>query len=173
MLTSLLDSARLWIFTADRPLTVAEQQELLDRMQKFAAAWRSHGRPVTSEVALHDDRFLLVAAQLGEGVNAGVSGCGIDTMIQAAEVAASHLGFAWLDGLQVVYRDDSGSVRALPRPAFREEVRQGRVTGATTVIDTTISDLHALRSHGVERPAAATWHGRVFRLASPAETTNS
>jgi hypothetical protein len=170
---ALPDDSRLWVLTAERQLTGAEQASVLEWMQRFVSAWTSHGRPVQGEVALEDGRFLLVAAHIEEGANAGVSGCGIDKMIQAAEVAATHLGFAWLDGLQVVYRDHSGAVRALPRPAFREEVRQGRVTGATTVIDTTVPDLHSLRSQGLERPAAASWHGRVFRLGPPAETASS
>lgn len=161
---SLPDDARLWVFTADRPLTAKDQKQLLDQLGQFVAQWASHGRPVPGDVRVHEDRFLIVGAHL-EG---GVSGCGIDSLTHAVEEAGRALGIDWADGLQVVFRDGDGAIQVLPRPAFRQLARDGAVTSTTPVFDTTVSTLGALREHGLERPAGSTWHGRVFRLMEPA-----
>ena len=161
---SLPDDARLWIFTADRTLTAEDQAQLLDDLNRFVAQWASHGRPVPGDVAIHEDRFVLVGGHL-EG---GVSGCGIDSLTHAVEEAGTERGIRWVDGLSIVFRDSEGTIHVLPRPAFRQLVRDGAVTGATLVFDTTVQTVGDLREHGLERPARLTWHGRVFRLMEPA-----
>ncbi|MEM1042604.1 MAG: hypothetical protein AAGI91_08245 [Bacteroidota bacterium] len=155
--------ARVWVFTADRSLSPDEQDRLLGAMRQFTAQWGSHGRPVPGEATVLHDRFLVVAAHL----QGGVSGCGIDSMTHAAEAAGQALGIDWIGGLQVVYRDASGAVQALPRAAFRDQVRAGAVTADTLVFVTTVDTVENLRSGGLERPAHAAWHARVFRLAHP------
>lgn len=156
--------ARLWIFTADRSLSAADQDSLRDAIGRFVTQWTSHGRPVPGDVALAEDRFVLVAAHLA----GGVSGCGIDSLVHAVEQAGAALGIQWVDGLHIVFRDETGAVEVLPRPAFRQRVRDGAVTAETPVFVTTLDTVAALRESGLERPAGATWHGRTFRLSEPA-----
>lgn len=161
---SLPDDARLWVFTADRPLSPPERTRLHEALTRFIAAWASHGRPVPADFDIVEDRFVVVGAHL-EG---GVSGCGIDSLVHAVEAAGAEVGIEWVGGLQVVYRDADGAIQALPRPAFRQLVRDGTVTAATPVFDTTLATVGDLRRNGLERPAGSAWHGRVFRLAEPA-----
>ena len=161
---SLPDSARLWIFTADRTLSPAETTALTERVDEFLAEWASHGRAVSGEATVLHGRFLVVTAHL----DGGVSGCGIDSMTHAVEEIAADLGFGWLDGLHVAYRDEGGDVQAVPRPAFRTLVRDGAVTAETPVFVTTLDTLGALRADDLERPAAEAWHARVFRIPTPA-----
>lgn len=158
------DDARLWIFTADRSLSEADQTRLIEEVGRFVQQWSSHGRPVPGAVALHENRFVLVGARL-EG---GVSGCGIDSLTHAVERAGDNVGIEWADGLQVVYRDAEGAIQVVPRPVFRQLARDGSITTATPVFDTTADTVGAVRTHGLERPAGSTWHGRVFRLMEPA-----
>jgi hypothetical protein len=156
--------ARLWIFTADRSLSAADQDTLREALDGFVAQWTSHGRAVPGAVALAEDRFVLVAAHLA----GGVSGCGIDSLVHAVEQAGAESGIEWVDGLHIVFRGESGAVEVLPRPAFRQRVRDGVVTAETPVFVTTLDTVGALREGGLERPAGATWHGRTFRLSEPA-----
>jgi hypothetical protein len=156
--------ARLWIFTADRSLSQSDQASLRDDLGGFVTQWTSHGRSVPGDVALAEGRFVLVAAHLA----GGVSGCGIDSLVHAVEQAGAALDIQWVDGLHIVFRDETGAVEALPRPAFRQRVRDGAVTAETPVFVTTLDTVAALREGGLERPAGSTWHGRTFRLSEPA-----
>ena len=164
MFPSLPPDARLWIFTADRPLSASDQHQLQETLSGFIAQWTSHGRPVPGEVTLAHDRFVLVAAHLA----GGVSGCGIDSLVHAVEQAGAALDVQWVDGLHIVFRGADDAVDVLPRPAFRQLVRDGAVTSETPVFLTTLDTVGALRDGGLERPAGATWHGRTFRLTEPA-----
>lgn len=164
LLSPLPDDARVWVFTADRPLASRIAEPLLAETERFLAEWASHGRAVPGQATVLHDRFLVVAARL-EG---GVSGCGIDSMVHAVEEIGAAHGIAWLDGLHVAYRDEAGAVQAVSRPAFRRLARDGAVTATTPVFVTTAETLGALRADGLERPAGEAWHGRVFRLAEPA-----
>lgn len=154
--------ARVWVFTADRPLSEHERERLLDAAQQFTAQWTSHGRSVPGDATLLHDRFLVVAGHL----SGGVSGCGIDSMTHAVEEAGRAAGMAWLDGLHVAYRDAEGTVQATPRSGFRQQARTGSVTAETPVFVTTVDTLGDLRDGGLERSAKATWHARIFRLAA-------
>ncbi|MEP0548273.1 MAG: hypothetical protein ABJF88_15155 [Rhodothermales bacterium] len=156
--------ARLWIFTADRSLSESDQDHLRDTLVGFVAQWTSHGRSVPGDVALTEDRFVLVAAHLA----GGVSGCGIDSLVHAVEQAGSAIGIQWVDGLHIVFRDEAGAVEVLPRPAFRQRVRDGAVTAETPAFVTTLDTVGALREGGLARPAGSTWHGRTFRIPEPA-----
>lgn len=163
LLAPLPDSARLWLFAADRDLTDAEARALLERVRTFTAGWTSHGRPVASDAEVLDGRVLAVGATITEAeMNAGVSGCGIDKLQHAVEAAAKAGGFAWAGALDVLYRDADGRWQSAPRGAFRRLAREGTATAATPVLDLTHTTVGALRSHGVARPAGEAWHGRAF-----------
>lgn len=168
LLPSLPDDARLWLFASLRPLTDSEQAALLGAARRFVAGWTSHGRPVPAEAGLLHGRLLAIGARLSASeVNAGVSGCGIDSLQHALEAEAARLGFGWVGGLDVLFRDLEGLIRTLPRADFRRLAREGTATAETPVFDLTLDTVGALRTPGVERPAGASWHGRAFRLGVP------
>ena len=170
-LATLPGSARLWAFAADRSLSPDEAADLLGAVRVFLDKWHSHGRPVPGAVEVRENRFLLVGAALdAEQLNAGVSGCGIDQMTHAVEAAADARRFGWAGALTVAYRDASGAVQIVPRPAFRKMARAGEVDGQTRVFDLTADTVGALRRHGLERPAAESWHGAAFRLTETKAT---
>jgi hypothetical protein len=168
MFENLPDSSRVWVFAASRALDAADQRQVLSRLAPFIAAWTSHGRPVPAEAAIVSNRLLVVAAHIEDGPNAGVSGCGIDALTRAVEQSVASMAVEWLDGMQILYRDPAGEMRAVPRPDFRGLVHEGAVDGATHVVDTTVADLGSLREQGLERPLESSWHGRVFRIGAAA-----
>ncbi|HYE96438.1 MAG TPA: hypothetical protein VD962_09530 [Rubricoccaceae bacterium] len=160
---SLPDDARLWLFAADRALSLEEQTALLDVLRPFFAGWTSHGRPVTGAAEVLEDRVVALGATL----SGDLSGCGIDQMQHALDEGAARLGVAWLSPLDVAYRDGNGW-HTVSRAAFRALAREGAVTPDTHVLDVTAATVGDLRANGVVRPAHAAWHGRAFGLALPA-----
>ena len=158
---NLPDRARVWLSAADGPIPDAA----LGAVRAWLLTWASHGRPVTAQAEVLAGRVLAVAALISpEELNAGVSGCGIDAMSHAVEAALAEAGRAQASPLAVTYRDARGTWQTVARPAFRRLAKEGAVDGQTPVLDLTATDLGALRASGVARPAAESWHGRVFRL---------
>jgi len=165
LLPSLPDHARLWTFVAPRPLAAEAQEAVLARVRAFLPEWVSHGRPVAAEAAFFHGRALVVGALLSEA-EGDISGCGIDQMVHAVEAAAP--GLAWLDGLQVAYREEDDFAVA-PRATVRRMLREGTVSAETPVLDATLPTVGALRaSGGLERPLGATALGRALGVGTPA-----
>ncbi len=167
MLDSLPDAARLWLFPLDRTLDAAAADALRQRVADWLPSWTSHRRPVQAEASVLAGRVLAVGAVISpEDLNAGVSGCGIDTMERAVAAALEATGVSLSPALDVTYRDDAGDWTTLARPAFRRLVRDGAADAETHVLDVTAETVGALRERGVERAASETWHARAFRLAA-------
>lgn len=164
-LSHLPDSARIWIYVADRRLSAHESSRLLEYLDSFCANWQSHGRQVSSAAALFEDRFAVVAGVIPGG---DISGCGIDASVHALERAADELNVGWMSGLMVHFRDGNGNVRSVSRPEFRRLVQIGELGSGTIVFDLSILTLGTLRAGKLEQPAGSTWHARVFRLSGTA-----
>ena len=155
------DSALLWIYTSDQPITPVDQDQLLDSVRGFILSWTSHERPVTAQVEVLQDRFLIVSAHIPDG---DVSGCGIDKLVHAVMEIPSEYGFAWLDGLQIVYKSGADEIVSISRSGFRTLVEEGSVSSETLVYDTSLHTLGELRRIGLERSAGESWHARVFNM---------
>ena len=110
---------------------------------------------------------MVVAAHVPGG---DVSGCGIDKSVHALEDVGATLGVAWLTGLSVAWRDESGAITLSPRPVFRRLVGEGVVTGSTRVLDLSPTTLAEARTRGIERRAGESWHGTVFRIPEATPT---
>ncbi len=164
MLDTLPDAARLWLFALDRqPDALANA---LADVQVWLPTWASHGRPVQAEAETLEGRVIAVGAVISpEEMNAGVSGCGIDSMQHAVESAMERHGLALASALSVTVEAE-GAWQTLPRPTFRQLVREGAADGTTRVLDLTLDTVGDLRQHGLARPAADTWAARAFRLAA-------
>lgn len=166
MTDTLPDAARLWLFPLDRTVSALEGDALRDRLAAWLPSWQSHGRPVQAEAAVLEDRVLAVGAVISEAdLNAGVSGCGIDSMERAVAGALEAEGLALAPALGVTHRDPAGTWQSASRPAFRKLVRSGEAGAETVVLDVTADTVGALREHGVARPAGETWASRAFALA--------
>jgi hypothetical protein len=150
--------ARLWVFAAERDLSIDEQTQFLATVDGFLDGWEAHRHPLTSARDFRYGRFLFVAA---DEQAAGVSGCSIDALVREIKRLEATLGVRLVDHGPVLFRDDQGIVR-MPRDEFAELARAGRVTPDTPVFDNTVTRVDDLRSGRWEGPASASWHGRAF-----------
>lgn len=157
--------AQVWINVASHDLSANVQDAFMERLEAFMDTWTSHQRPVRSAVTIRDDRFLILAATVDDS---SVSGCGIDSAVNAIQGIAADLGVQWAPGLSVAYRDGDGDVHTVSRSAFRKKAENGEVHAETIVFDPSVSTLGELRDGQFESRAADAWHSRAFPLAEPA-----
>ena len=159
------DDARLWVFAAARPLSAAQQEQLLAEVDAFLHRWAAHGAPVVGGRELREGRFLLVGA---DERATGVSGCSIDTLYRALGGLEAATGVPMRDASLVFYRDAAGEIQAEPRAAFRERARAGGVDGETPVFDNTVGSVGDLRAGRWELPLRESWHARAFGVPAGA-----
>ncbi len=157
------DDARVWLFAFD-----ADPAPLLPDVRAFCAGWTSHARPVRAQAEVVAERALAVAAVISpEDFNAGVSGCGIDTMQRAVEQAGAALGLPLTPALDVTLRDATDGWMTASRSTLRTLAKMDAFGAETRVLDLTPTTLGALRAAGgVERAAGDTWLATTFGLAA-------
>lgn len=155
------DEARVWLYAAERPLDAEDVRAIEDGLAPFLASWTSHRRAVRGACGVIRERFLAIVAWAPDG---DLSGCGIDKSVHQVEAVGRGRGITWHSSLDVAWRSDDGSIRTAARSVFRRAVAQGDVTSATPVFDLSIESLSELREGRFERPAAESWHARVFGL---------
>jgi hypothetical protein len=159
------DDSRLWVFAAARPLSPAQQAQLLAEVDGFLRRWAAHGAPVVGGRELRHGRFLLVGA---DERATGVSGCSIDSLFRTLGELEGQTGVPLRDASLVYFRGADGEIQAEPRPAFRERARAGGVDAETTVFDNTIGTVGDLHAGRWELPMRDSWHARAFGVAAGA-----
>lgn len=160
------DSARVWIFGADRSPSPSESAHLLDALSRFVEDWTAHREELYAAVDWRHHRFLLVG--LDES-RVPASGCSIDALMNRVGELGEKLGVELLEGSPVWFRDPDGRVRQVSREAFRRLARQGEVDEDTPVFDLTVTRMEEAREGRWERPAAESWHRELLGEADTTE----
>jgi hypothetical protein len=158
------DEAKLWVYALAKPLSTDELAHVSQRLDAFLEEWNSHGAPVRGAYALLDDRFVLIAGYVDDGV----SGCSTDSMVRVMKKLREESGIDGFDRTLVFFRDSANRVQAVSRDDFRGLVEAGKVDADTSVFDATIQFVGDLRRGGFETAFAKSWHASAFSPPPPA-----
>jgi hypothetical protein len=157
------DKARLWVYALAKPLSVDDRTRVAERLDAFLQEWASHGTPVHGAYALLDDRFVLIAGYVDDGV----SGCSTDSMVRVMKRLREESGIDGFDRTLVFFRDSANRVQGVSREDFKELVEVGKVDATTSVFDATIQFVGDLRRGGFETTFAKSWHASAFSPPPP------
>ena len=152
------EDARVWIFSAGRPLTSAEQSRLLGEVDTFLNQWGAHDMPLTAGRDIRYDRFLFVAVDQRA---VGPSGCSIDALVRQMKALQGEIGVELVNHAPVLFRQGD-LISRVSRDQFAELVARGDIDAGTTVFDTTLTRLGDVRQGRWETRAGDSWHGRAF-----------
>ena len=150
---TLPDSARVWVFGSDKPLSDDGTKALLEGVDLHLADWKAHGAPLTVAREWRDGRFLVVAVDQS---TAGATGCSIDGLFRVLQQLEREVGASLLGGGRVFYRDDHGAVQSASRAEVSALAGSGAITKDTVVFDTSLTDLGTWRAC-FERRAKDSW----------------
>ncbi len=78
-LETLSDSARIWVYGADRNLVAGAEKTLLSEVDNYLTTWTAHGVPLSAARHCSEHRFLMIAVDQDR---AGASGCSIDGLFR-------------------------------------------------------------------------------------------
>jgi hypothetical protein len=154
---ALPDDARLWLLALARP---TEASVLAPEMEALMGRWRHKGVQYQGAWTLLEHRILAVAEPT---LATEPSGCAIDGMLRGVNQLAAKLGMALEDPQAVIVRLADG-IHAMARTDLEARFADGTLDAATPVLDLALLTLGDLRQGRMERPLAATWMGRKFKL---------
>lgn len=155
---SLPDSARVWVFGSDRPITGDGARRLTAAADEFLSRWAAHGTPLHASRDWRDDRFLTIAVDQRQ---AGASGCSIDGLFRTLQGLEPDLGASLVGSGRVYYRAPDGSVESVARDQVEALGADGTITRSTPVFDPTVTTLGDWRQR-FETTAGASWHAQLL-----------
>jgi hypothetical protein len=158
------DSARTWVFGADRSLDQGATDLLLGEVDRFLSQWHAHGSPLAAARDWKYGRFLTVAVDQS---TAGASGCSIDGLFRSLKAMEPRLGASLVTSGLVFYRGKGGSIETVDRERFTALSAEGKINRKTRVFDPTVTTLGEWRAR-FELDAAQSWHSGLLDDKQPA-----
>lgn len=152
------DTARVWVFPADRPLDGDDREELLEAVDDFLDGWNAHGTPLRGARDLRDDRFLIVGVDEDA---APPSGCSIDALVRVFKEKERELDVRLLDRSRVWYRDGD-EIQCVSRKEFRRRADEGEIDTETPVFDPAVTTIEDVRDGSWNPPARESWHAQLL-----------
>lgn len=152
------DSARIWVYGADRDLSDDEQSQLLQTVDEFLGRWAAHGVPLHTARRWDDGRFLAIGV---DSTKEGASGCSIDGLYRTLKSLESSLGVHIVTSGLVYYRGSDGKIHSVTRDEFTNLASRGEITAGTEVYDLSVTTLNEWRSRFRSR-ASDSWHASLI-----------
>jgi hypothetical protein len=151
-------ATKLWFYTANRDLTLAEIDFVELAMSKFLPEWTAHNNRLKAAGNVFFNRILMLAV---DETQAGVSGCGIDKSVRFVEQIGASLGVDFFDRMQIGYQNADKSVDFEPISAFSQKIKAGVISENVEILDTLVATKMDFDA-AFFKPISATWVKRFI-----------
>lgn len=153
----LSDSAKVWIYQANRSFTEEEVEQIKERSKDFIAQWTAHGANLKASFELRYKRFLIIA--LDQEFNVA-SGCSIDASVRFIQQLEKDYSVDLLDKMNVSYRQGD-YIAYKPLSDFKKMAKQRAVSQNTIVFNNLVTNKEEYQNYW-EVPARDSWHARFM-----------
>ena len=154
-LIALDNSAKVWIYQADREFSYDELDEIRPMIFDFLDYWTSHQNMLMTYGNVFHRRFL---AMFVDESLAGASGCSIDASVRFVKQLESHCGVSLMGRDTVAYMIDE-EISTLPLNELGSAVSDGRLQADTFVFDNLVKNKDAFLKEWC-KPMNESWHKR-------------
>ena len=152
------DTARLWVYQADRQLDDEEVEKVEKAASKFVESWEAHGNALRSSFKVLHHQFLVLTVD--ENFN-GASGCSIDSSVGLIRFLQESLGINFLDRSKVAHLE-GGEVKLAPFTELKSLVNEGLIKRDTMIFDNSIDSMLKFRKSWLTK-AEDSWLKRYFK----------
>ncbi|SDF22009.1 hypothetical protein SAMN05216464_114120 [Mucilaginibacter pineti] len=150
--------SRVWIYQADKKLSDTEVQNIQHELNNFTTRWTAHNNQLKAKGEVRYNRFLILIVDESQ---AGASGCSIDKSVRFMKDLEQQFNINLFDRFNLAYRDGE-EILSLPRHAFEDLLKQGKITTDTIVYNNMVQNLTELETKW-EVPFKNSWHIQLFR----------
>lgn len=152
------DTARVWVYQSDRPLSDGEVKTINESLQLTLDEWAAHGQPLLASAKVIENRFMVIGVDEGYTLP---SGCSIDASVRIVREIGQHVAADFFDR-SVAVQVMSGSIETFALPALKAAVADGVLTPDTPVFNTLVNTKAELLADWRIR-AADSWLKRYFK----------
>jgi hypothetical protein len=153
----LSDTARVWIYQANRSFTEEEIEQIKNKSEDFITQWTAHGANLKASYEVRYKRFLVIA--LDQEFNVP-SGCSIDASVRFIQQLEKQYNVDLLDKMNVSYRQGD-FIAYKPLFDFKKMAKQKAVSQNTIVFNNLVTNKEEYQNYW-EVPARDSWHARFM-----------
>lgn len=132
---NLSNQAKIWVYQADRQLTAAEIDAILQQTEAFLGSWSSHGRPLVASAEIRHHHLLILGI---EKADFELSCCTTDSAIQLLNSIQTLLGINFLDRQRLLLQSGNQYVNTSIREV-KEKLKKGELSRDTHVFNNTVA----------------------------------
>lgn len=152
MFPSLQGNGRIWIYVANRKLTVAEVADIKAKLAVFCESWAAHGNQLKADFDVFHNQLLVLGVD--EQVEAA-SGCSIDKATAIFQQVDAELQLDLFNRMNLSFLQNE-EIRIVKMQDINQAYKGGLIQEDTVFLDNTISILSDLRTKW-HVPFKASW----------------
>lgn len=152
---SLPDTARVWVYQADQPLSPDQQETVKEEVSGFIRQWEAHGAPLRASFRISHDQFLIIGVD--ESANP-VTGCSTDAHVRFVQLLQQKIGVNFFDRNLVALLVDE-QVDIVPLRDLKE--KRVNVGQDTLTFNNLVNTKGQLATDWMQ-PAGKTWLARFM-----------
>jgi hypothetical protein len=152
------DTARIWIYQAERFLTPEETTLIREKGALFATQWQSHGSSLRAEVAVLHNLFIILAVD--EEVHEA-SGCSIDKSVRFLKDMETLTNINFFNRMIISYLDSHNQVQLVLVRDLKTAIANGQIDQNTLIFNNLIESLAQLKKAWLI-PASESWLASQF-----------
>ncbi|QOI96758.1 MAG: hypothetical protein HRU69_04290 [Flammeovirgaceae bacterium] len=146
------ETARLWIYQAERQLSAQEIATISSRLHTFIEGWSTHGNPVQGSFKVLHNQFIVLAAD--ELVQAP-SGCSIDESTRLIRQLDEFFSLGLFNRMVLTFLQNE-TPHTVPVKELQSLLAENKWNADTLVFDITVNTMAGFRDRFIA-PAGKTW----------------
>lgn len=151
-------NSRIWIYQANRPLTIEERELSSALLEEFVSTWAAHGKKLKCDYNILYKRFIVLVVD--EEIQPA-TGCSIDDSVAIIRKISESININLFDRMSVAFKSDHGLVVSSTMEDFEQMIVEGDIHKETTVFNNMVTNLGDLRDKW-EIPLKDSWHSRML-----------
>lgn len=151
------DKARIWIYQADRKLSIIEAEELEEKAKIFTEQWAAHGTGLKASAKVFHNQFLVLSVDESQH---SASGCSIDSSVTFVRNAEQQFGINFFDRTKVAFLlGDEIYLESIQN--LKNKIEKGDIVSDTLTFNNLVATKGEMKEKWVS-PAQNTWLARYF-----------
>ena len=147
------DTARVWIYQAQKAFSDATVASLNPQLDQFVAAWTSHNNALKAWGGILHNQFIVIMVDESQ---AGASGCSIDKSVAFVKNIEQTTGINLFDRLTFTYLEGA-EVRSAHKDEFEQLYQKGEINDQTLVFNNLVKNKAEL-DHSWTVALSDSWH---------------
>ena len=132
---SLPENSRVWVYQADRQLTIEEIEYISAKAIVFIEQWTRHGDDLKGSFTLKYNQFLILG--LDESFN-NASGCSIDASVRFIKELEEELKIDLMNKMNVSFKDGE-NINIVKLSDFQQFAQDKKITKETIVFNNMVN----------------------------------